>query len=86
MEQVPRMGILAAMIFHLAAVCACLGVIIMLSETCALAFPGGGLDSFTHIELNFPISQVPLQECEYFKRHISSVNHLDFYLLTDGYC
>lgn len=86
MEQVPRMGIFAAMIFHLAAVCSCLSVIIILSETRTLTFPGGGVGSFTHIERNFLISQVSLQECEYFKRHISSVKHLDFYLLTDGYC
>lgn len=62
MEQVPRMGIFTAMIFHLAAVCSCLGVIIILSETCILAFPGGGVGSFTHIERNFPITHVSLQD------------------------
>lgn len=38
-EQVPGMGILAATIFHLVAVCSCLHVIIILSEMCTLAFP-----------------------------------------------
>lgn len=63
MEQVPRMGILAAMIFHLVAVCSCLYVIIILCEMCTLAFPWRGHSSFTHIQPNFPISQVSLQEC-----------------------
>lgn len=39
MELVPEMGILAAMIFHLVAMCSCLYIIIILPEMCTLAFP-----------------------------------------------
>lgn len=66
--------------------CSCLYIIVILPEMCTLAFLWRGHSSFTHTEPSFPISQVSFHEWEYFGRHISSVKHLDFYLLTDGSC
>lgn len=79
------MGISAEIIFHFIPTCSCLSIIILLSETCALAFPLRHIVLSHILSLVFPFFKF-LSESEIFERHVSSIKRLDVNLLTDGYC